>query len=185
LICNADGSSCWMNEAAEHLLVQRGVLWLSSDRQLSTRSTKETTQLRQMIASAARDQPDEPHVLVLRNNGRDALQVRCHGLQHESSFLAADTDFEGRVLVVLRDPSSDSSLPPDMLRKLFGLSPAESRLAAALCVGATLNEYATQAGVAIGTARYQLKQVMAKTQVSKQSQLVLRLCTSVISGMRN
>ena len=76
-------------------------------------------------------------------------------------------------------------MPPGLLKQLFGLSPAESRLAAALCVGSTLNEYAAQAGVAIGTARYQLKQVMAKTQVSKQSQLVQRLCTSVVFYMRN
>ncbi len=184
-ICSTDGSSCWMNQAAEHLLVQRGVLWLNSDRQLITRSVKETLRLREMIASAARDESDDPHVLVLRDNSGDALQVRCHALPHEPSVATRDLDAQRRVLVILRDPNSDSSLPPDMLRKLFGLSPAESRLAAALCVGSTLNEYAMQAGVAIGTARYQLKQVMAKTQVSKQSQLVLRLCTSVISGMRN
>jgi DNA-binding CsgD family transcriptional regulator len=86
---------------------------------------------------------------------------------------------------MLRDPHGDSNLPPGLLQRLFGLSPAESRLAAALCIGSTLNEYAAQAGVAVGTARYQLKQIMGKTQVSKQSQLVQRLCTSVVFHMRN
>lgn len=185
LICNTDGSSCWMNAAAEHLLAHRGVLWLNGERQLTTRSVKETMKVREMIVSAARGGPSDPHVLVLRDNGLDALQVRCHGLRHETSVAGREFDPHERVLVVLRNPNSDNSLPPDMLRKLFGLSPAESRLAAALCVGSTLNEYAAQAGVAIGTARYQLKQVMAKTQVSKQSQLVQRLCTSVISCLRN
>jgi DNA-binding CsgD family transcriptional regulator len=187
LICNEDGSLCWSNEAAEHLLEPGGALWLTTDRRLTTRSRKDTMALRQMIANAAGDAPDsdDPHLLVLRDNGREALQVRCHGLGHEASAATQELNPCGRALVMVRDPNSDSSLPPDMLGQLFGLSPAESRLAAALCVGSTLNEYAAQAGVAVGTARYQLKQVMAKTQVSKQSQLVQRLCTSVIFQLRN
>ena len=186
-ICNADGSLCWSNEAADQLLSRRGVLWLNNDRQLTTSSTKETLALRQTIVNAARDVPDsdDPHILVLRGNGQDALQVRCHGLGHDPSAPAGEIDPQGRTLLMLRDPNSDSSLAPELLRQLFKLSPAESRLAATLCVGSTLDEYAARAGVAIGTARYQLKQVMAKTQVSKQSQLVQRLCTSVIFHMRN
>lgn len=176
LMCDPDGTLCWSNEAAEQLLARRDALWLNSERQLTTRSAKETGALRQTIAKAARDAPesDDPHfLLVLRGTRGDPLQVRCHGLG------------QGRTLVMLRNPNSDSSLPPALLRQLFGLSPAESRLAAALCIGSTLNEYAAQAGITIGTARYQLKQVMAKTQVSKQSQLVQQLCTSVVFHLRN
>lgn len=175
-ICDADGSLCWSNAAAERLLARRDGVWLNSGKQLTTSSPRQTTALRQTIARASQNPPesDDSHLLVLRDNCRDALQVRCHALPGEQ-----------RVLVMLWNPNSDSSLPPELLRQLFGLSPAESRLAAALCVGSTLNEYAAQAGVAIGTARYQLKQVMAKTQVSKQSQLVQRLCTSVVFHLRN
>lgn len=187
MICSADGSLCWSNEAAEQLLARRDALWLNNSRQLTTNSHRETLALRQTIAAAARHVPDsdDPHLLVLGGNGPDALQVRCHGLGQAAGAAAPEFNRQERVLVMLWNPNSDSSLPPDLLRQLFRLSPAESRLAAALCVGGTLNEYAAQAGVAIGTARYQLKQVMAKTQVSKQSQLVQRLCTSVVFHMRN
>lgn len=178
-ICDKEASLCWMNQAAEQLLTRHDVLWLNQDRQLTTRSMKETQALRSAITRAARDtvSEDDLDILVLRGNAGEALQVRCHGLGCDSG--------EGRVLLMLRDPNSDSSLAPELLRQLFGLSPAESRLAAALCIGSTLDEYAARAGVAIGTARYQLKQVMAKTEVSKQSQLVQRLCTSVIFHMRH
>jgi DNA-binding CsgD family transcriptional regulator len=187
MICSADGSLCWSNEAAEKLLAKRDALWLNSGKQLTANSHRETLALRQTIATAARHDPDsnDPHLLVLGGNGADALQVRCHGLGQAACAPTPESNRQERVLVMLWNPSSDSSLPPDLLRQLFRLSPAESRLAAALCVGGTLNEYAAQAGVAIGTARYQLKQVMAKTQVSKQSQLVQRLCTSVVFHMRN
>ena len=187
-ICEADGTVCWLNEAAEQLLAQRGALWLNRERQLTANSGAETMAVRQTIAKAARDAPDsdDPHFsLVLRDNGREALQLRCCGLGQATAIADREFHSQGRVLVMLRNPNSDSSLPPALLRQIFGLSPAESRLAAALCIGATLNEYAAQAGIAIGTARYQLKQVMAKTQVSKQSQLVQKLCTSVIFHMRN
>lgn len=187
VICDADGSLCWSNDAAEQLLTRRGVLWLNHYRQLTTSSGKETQALRLAIARAARNAPSsaDTDIFVLRGIAGDALQVRCHGLGHDPYAAAGKLHSQGRALLMLRDPNSDSSLAPELLRQLFGLSPAESRLAAALCVGSTLDDYAARAGVAIGTARYQLKQVMAKTQVSKQSQLVQRLCTSVIFHMRN
>jgi DNA-binding CsgD family transcriptional regulator len=186
-ICRADGSVCWLNETAEQLLARSDVLRLNRERQLTAGSTKETVTLRQIIGRAAQHAPEqnEPHLLVLRGRGGDELQMRCHGLQHEASGTGREVDPHARVLVMLRDPHGDSNLPPGLLQRLFGLSPAESRLAAALCIGSTLNEYAAQAGVAVGTARYQLKQIMGKTQVSKQSQLVQRLCTSVVFHMRN
>lgn len=185
-ICRADGSVCWLNETAEQLLARSGVLRLNRERQLTAGSTKETVTLRQTIVRAAQhaSEQDEPHLLVLRGRGGDELQMRCHGLKHEASGTGREVDPHARALVMLRDPHGDSNLPPGLLQRLFGLSPAESRLAAALCIGSTLNEYAAQAGVAIGTARYQLKQIMGKTQVSKQSQLVQRLCTSVVFHMR-
>jgi DNA-binding CsgD family transcriptional regulator len=72
-------------------------------------------------------------------------------------------------------------LPAEVLAELFALSPAESRLAAALCGGATLNECAVQSNVSVGTARYQLKQVMAKMQVSRQSELIQRFYSSIVA----
>lgn len=199
LICNSDGVVAWSNEAADHLLACREVLWLNAGRQLVTHSSHETAALRQNIAQAARETPDAPnvssesgaHLLVVGAHRPNALQVRCHGLtQGLTQRLVQGTAGQElarreQVLVMLWNPNSNHSLPPELLKQLFGLSPAESRLAAALCAGSTLNEYAAQAGVAIGTARYQLKQVMAKTQVSKQSQLVQRLCTSVVFHLRN
>lgn len=188
LICEADGSVCWSNTAARGILARRQALWLNAGRLLTTSSSNDTSALRAAVAHAALDASgcSEPQVFTLGGNGSTPLQIRVQPVERMRS--PSDTqrhdDWEGRALIVLSDPTSDASLPPELLKRLFGLSPAESRLASALCVGATLNEYAAQAGVAVSTARYQLKQVMAKTQVSKQSQLVQRLCSSVVFHMR-
>lgn len=185
LMCKADGSLCWSNEAAGHILARRDVLWLNGGRQLTASSGTETKQLRQTIARAAQDPNGacDPRLLVLGGTTPRALQVRVQGIGHAST--GRDMDSNGRALLVLGEPHEDVTLPPELLRQLFTLSPAESRLAAALCAGTTLGEYAQQAGIAIGTARYQLKQVMAKMQVSKQSQLVQRVCTSALFHLRD
>ena len=182
-VCKADGSLCWSNEAARQLLARRDVLWLNGARQLTAMSAAETKDLRQAIARAARCSNGARDTQLLVLGGTSALQVRVRGVGHADT--AQDVDSNGLALVVLGDAHDEVSLPPELLGRLFALSPAESRLAAALCVGSTLSEYAQQAGVAIGTARYQLKQVMAKMQVSKQSQLVQRVCTSVIFHLRD
>lgn len=61
---------------------------------------------------------------------------------------------------------------------LFGLSPAEARLARALCHGETLEEYAEAQSVKLPTVKTQLRAVFAKTLTDRQVALV-----SLISGI--
>lgn len=58
------------------------------------------------------------------------------------------------------------------LISLFGLSPAEARLARALCHGETLDEYAEAQSVKLSTVKTQLRAVFAKTQTDRQVSLV-------------
>lgn len=58
------------------------------------------------------------------------------------------------------------------LISLFGLSPAEARLARALCHGETLEEYAEAQSVKLPTVKTQLRAVFAKTQTDRQVALV-------------
>jgi DNA-binding CsgD family transcriptional regulator len=58
------------------------------------------------------------------------------------------------------------------LISLFGLSPAEARLARALCHGETLEEYAEAQNVKLPTVKTQLRAVFTKTQTDRQVALV-------------
>lgn len=58
------------------------------------------------------------------------------------------------------------------LISLFGLTPAEARLARALCHGETLEEYAKAQNVKLPTVKTQLRAVFAKTQTDRQVTLV-------------
>jgi len=186
LTCTADGSLCWSNSTAQRFLNRSEILWQNAEGQLTTNSARQTIALRAAIARAAQDRDgvSDAQVLALGDTGANALHVRVQPLESTAISTSDSFSSEGRALIVIVDPNSRPSLPADLLKQLFGLSPAESRLASALCFGSTLNEYATHAGVAVSTARYQLKQIMAKMEVSKQSQLVQRLCTSIVFRMQ-
>ena len=69
------------------------------------------------------------------------------------------------------------TLPAGVLTRLYGLTPAEARLAAALVAGQSLVDFATEAEITANTARWTLKQVFAKTDTHRQAELVRRLLT--------
>jgi DNA-binding CsgD family transcriptional regulator len=78
-------------------------------------------------------------------------------------------------MVLLIDPDAQVTPPELILRHGFSLTPAETRLALALARGSTLAEFADAQGIAVGTARIQLKSVMAKTATHRQADLVALL----------
>jgi DNA-binding CsgD family transcriptional regulator len=83
-------------------------------------------------------------------------------------------------LVIVTDPEALPQPPAATLRRLFGLTPAEAGLAQALAAGRSLHEYADQAHVTCETARWRLKQVLAKTDTHRQAELVRLLLTSAV-----
>lgn len=58
------------------------------------------------------------------------------------------------------------------LASVYGLTPAEARVALHVIDGGSLATYAQLAAVSVGTARTQLKSVFAKTGVSRQAELI-------------
>jgi DNA-binding CsgD family transcriptional regulator/PAS domain-containing protein len=85
-------------------------------------------------------------------------------------------------LLLVHDPDRTVPLPAERLCRVFGLTPAEAKLAAALAGGSTLGQYADRASIKIGTARWYLKQVLAKTGVHRQSELVRNVLATVGIG---
>ncbi|TCD12275.1 helix-turn-helix transcriptional regulator [Oricola cellulosilytica] len=84
----------------------------------------------------------------------------------------------GFILVIL-DLRRTPVEPGTVLAHLFGLTPAEARLVAALSGGATLRSYADRRRIRYETARNQLKTVLHKTASSRQSEL-MRVVSRVV-----
>lgn len=79
------------------------------------------------------------------------------------------------VLVTLFDPRHVSNLDPFALASMFGLTPAEARIAAGLAEGSTAEQLARAHGVAIATVRSQVGQVIAKLGATRSVDVVRML----------
>jgi DNA-binding CsgD family transcriptional regulator len=184
VLCTPDARVCWTNVAADRIFAARDRVWVSGER-LTSAAPQETARLRRMIEQAA-GEPDEraaagSQLLVLgRWSVRGAVQIQVQPIDADGRGCEMSNPSK-RVLLIISAPGEMPVLPPELLAQAFALSPAESRLASALCRGLTVNEYAAAQNVSVSTARSQLKQIMAKAQVVRQSSLIQHMCTSVIA----
>jgi DNA-binding CsgD family transcriptional regulator len=84
--------------------------------------------------------------------------------------------FDGCLAVlVLTDLTHPNTADEAVLGLVFGLTRAESRLAAAICVGQDINTVAAKLGVSRLTLRGQLKAIFGKTGSRRQAELVARV----------
>ncbi len=111
-----------------------------------------------------------PPVRVARREGRPiVVQVL------PAAGLAGALGETTRAILLLTDLEAQPALPESRLVLLFGLTPAEARLAARLGTGETLEEVAEALQVSLGTARNQLKAIFAKTETNRQAELIALL----------
>jgi DNA-binding CsgD family transcriptional regulator len=81
-------------------------------------------------------------------------------------------------MVFVSDPAQKPLSRSVLLRQIYRLSPAECRVADMMLQGLTLREAADRMKITLGTARCQLKQVLAKTGTCRQTEL-MRLMLSL------
>lgn len=80
-------------------------------------------------------------------------------------------------VVLIGDPDARLETPERVVAQLYGLTPSEARLAVAVASGDSLEEYAAAREIAVSTARYVMKHVLAKTGARRQADLVRLLLT--------
>lgn len=130
-------------------------------------------------AGAPPAEPRQATLAIPRSSGRRPLAVMVTSLAPEE-FRALDVDsITAPVLITLSDPDADLDLRADSVASLLGLTLTEARVAVAIVADIGLDEYAKQAGVTIGTARWTVKQAMEKLGCRRQSELVRLVATSV------
>jgi DNA-binding CsgD family transcriptional regulator len=156
VFCDIDARVHWLNRSAERLLAD-GPLHLVGSR-LRADSDAQTAELMSELA--------EPTVgntarYLRLGQGERALHLAIQVCVHPSTMV-----------LTLTSPSRSTNIPTDALMRLFGLTPTEALLVAALAAGNTVEQYAQQRGVSVGTARVQLKKIQRKTGAQRQSDLV-------------
>lgn len=105
-----------------------------------------------------------------RPSGRHPLVLQLAPLSERSELAHADR--QAYVIGFITDLSERIRLDAGLLDALYGLTPAETRLAGELLMGDALPAIATRLGVGASTVKSHLKSLFAKTATHRQADLV-------------
>lgn len=168
VVCGPSGEVQWLNQKARVQLNAGHGLFL---RDSVLKAVGSLSQKR--LSKALQDQAasSTPGFLAIQS-GNLSWHLAVQGLD------SVGQDGRGSLLITLTDNHPAGQIPAEALMALFELTSAEAKLTSALVAGTSLEEYALLRGVTVGTARYQLKRVLAKTGSSRQSDLVRRVLCS-------
>jgi DNA-binding CsgD family transcriptional regulator len=180
IFLDAKGHVSFVNARAAEILAAHDGLTIRR-RMLSAGLTHETATLHRLIAEAiATTTGTALHsggaLAVSRPSGKRAygllvtpLRGANHYVQHGAAAAA----------VFLSDPDRDDTSDVAMFRALFGLTAAESRVAALIAQGKSFAEVLDHLEISAATGRTHLKNIFAKTATRTQAQLVRLLLSSV------
>lgn len=141
-------------------------------RQVMASDREANAALQRLIASALR--PDPTHealpecaVALPRPSGRPLIL-------HAAPVVGAAQDVlqHAKAILMLIDPDEHAEPLEALLRQAFGVTSAEAQVAIGMARGLDIQEIAASRGTSIGTARVQLKNLLAKTNTHRQSDLV-------------
>jgi DNA-binding CsgD family transcriptional regulator len=162
------------NRAAERILRLGDGLTIRNGH-ICARRNFETAKLAELIAGATASTISRPSagcVLIGRDGGHPAYIVRVIPVS------AGLSNYDVPTAMVLVSAPDQDRVSACELAELYGLSPAESRLAIAVAFGKRLSGIADEYGVQITTLRTQLSSVLKKCEVERQSDLV-RLISNI------
>ena len=183
ILTDSLGAALFVNRAAEQMMAQCIGISVCQGR-LGFNNTSETALLHRLIAGAARGAATGGDMRIALPNKVEFLQCVVTPVSPELSARLDVSLGSGCVAIFLSKPGS-LQLPPKRLAVLYGFSPAESRLVAKLAAFNSLEQAASDLGIATGTARAQLAAAFAKTGAKGQAELLVLLATGALAHCRN
>lgn len=173
LVVDREGRIVTINAAADELLRTPGSGLLRTARGLRASNPGAQRALLRLLDRACRDEARGAgaggYLTAAQELGEGSdLAVHVGALppavarEHEAAPLA----------IVLIRPLVGSPIPEHSLESLFGLTPAESRVAAAMAAGRSIASIAADQGCAVNTVRNHLARIFGKTSTRQQSELV-------------
>lgn len=164
----------WMNTSAECLIKSNQGLKVG-ERGLQGNSSVETKKLHQLLDSSSGDkiQSSAPFTgqLLLKPSVHPPLILLSIPYSESMGINYVPNSKASVILFICQQNQSNKNA--HILSQLFNLTTAETRLLASIGVGDTLEFYASKWDISKNTARSQLRAVLAKTQMSRQADLIL------------
>jgi DNA-binding CsgD family transcriptional regulator len=180
VLLGADGDVQHLNRAADAVVAENDGLWVARGR-LRAASAAESRALLQRVHGA---------IATANGNGVGAGgAIRLSRPSQKRALVAVVTPLRrpssaahgGPVAAVfVTDPERRRRPCTTLLREVYGLTPAEARVAACLADGRSLREMADSFEVTLETVRSQLKRVFDKTGTRRQAGLVSVLADALL-----
>jgi DNA-binding CsgD family transcriptional regulator len=158
-----------INQRLEQILFRHDGLVLSG-KALTASDRPSAGALSDMVWRAASDDlriASARTILLRRPSARPPWSVTARRLDPRHTLVDRSL-----VVLLVEDLMRAPGQIEPLLNAVFGLTPREATLAAALARGRDLAEAAATLGITLGTARIYLKNVFAKTHTRRQAELV-------------
>ena len=158
-----------INQRLEQILLRHDGLVLSR-RTLTASDRASAAALSDMVWRAASEDPrvaSARTMLLRRPSAQPPWSVTVRRLDPRQMLVDS-----GFVILLIEDLMRVPGQIEPLLNAVFGLTPREATLAAALAGGKDLAEAAATLGITLGSARVYLKSVFAKTHTRRQAELV-------------
>jgi DNA-binding CsgD family transcriptional regulator len=183
LLLDRCGKPLFVNRVARRILDSKDGLGLGPDG-LVAATGESNRELRRLIAQAAGTDTRpglraSGAIAVSRPSERRAFSVLVKPVNAADS---SSGQTRPSVMIFLIDPDRRVKADGGVLRNLYGFTPAESRVAAELMRGESVEETARDLDVSLNTARTHMKHLFEKTDTHRHRELVrLLLCSSCCS----
>lgn len=161
------------NQAALELLRLGNGMSLSHDQRVLFSETSARSAFAKALAQCARPillmsgKAAPPAQVIARRPGKPPLIVTLQPVATKRQEVGGDV-----AVMFISNPAFKTPNNTPALCAAYGLTPAEARLAQALCDGSTLKNYADTHQVSYETARTYLRRIFEKTGAKRQSELV-------------
>ena len=158
------------NRAAD-VALRRGGGVMARHSVLACDRADDTARLRRLVGEASEAPIPGPGgtLAVRRRCGRRPLSVLVAPLRGERPCPLRPP---ATAIVLIADPDTNGSASDTQLRKLYGLTAAEARIAEALLEHLRLADVAAKLGVTLATVRTLLQRAFEKTETHSQAELV-------------
>jgi DNA-binding CsgD family transcriptional regulator/PAS domain-containing protein len=173
ILLDGAGRLVYMNQAAERLAMASDGFTIVHHR-VTPSDPSQRSRFAALVAACNADANAAGGALALsRGPHRRPLQVFVAPLR-----VAGSEQTAVRALMLATDPDQGAVFPDSVLRQLYGLTPAETEVVNGILTGFSLEEIAQIRRVSIATVRTQMRNILAKTNTHRQSELV-RLIASL------
>lgn len=179
IFVGAEGEVVHLNRAASDLAALNDGLAIRAGR-VCAAATEDTATLRAMIARATAEADGTTgrtdctlplrRPSLLRPLRATVVPLRVRRFDELGLSGAAGT--RSVAMLIVSDPERQQTSLANTLRRLYGLTAAQARLAEALANQKRLSEAAEELGISRETAKSHLRQIFLKTETSRQSELI-------------